>query len=97
VAREYGVSKYTIYAWKAKYGGMEVSEAEEVKHLRDENGRLKKRVCMKMCNRCASLVRSSILSKLCSFSGIDFTFVFRLGSKSAASVAERFTSGIRAR
>ena len=43
-AREVGVSKHTIYAWKAKYGGMEVSEAEEVKHLRDENGRLKKLV-----------------------------------------------------
>ena len=41
VAREQGVSKHTIYAWKAKYGGMEVSEAEEVKHLRDENSRLK--------------------------------------------------------
>ena len=27
VAREQGVSKHTIYAWKAKYGGMEVSEA----------------------------------------------------------------------
>ena len=44
VAREQGVSKHTIYAWKARYGGMEVSEAEEVKHLRDENGRLKKLV-----------------------------------------------------
>jgi putative transposase len=44
VAREQGVSKHTIYAWKAKYGGMEVSEAEEVKHLRDENSRLKKLV-----------------------------------------------------
>lgn len=41
VAREYGVSKHTIYAWKRKYGGMDVSEAEEVKHLRDENARLK--------------------------------------------------------
>ena len=44
VAREQGVSKNTIYAWKAKFGGMEVSEAEEVKHLRDENSRLKKLV-----------------------------------------------------
>ena len=44
VGRELGVSKHTIYAWKAKYGGMDVSEAEEVKHLRDENGRLKKLV-----------------------------------------------------
>jgi putative transposase len=44
VAREQGVSKHTIYAWKAKYGGMEVSEAREVKQLREENGRLKKLV-----------------------------------------------------
>ena len=31
VGREYGVSKHTIYAWKAKYGGMDVSEGREVK------------------------------------------------------------------
>lgn len=44
VAREIGVSKHTIYAWKQKYGGMDVSEAQEVKSLRDENARLKKLV-----------------------------------------------------
>ncbi len=44
VAREVGVSKHTIYAWKAKYGGMEVSEAQEVRQLREENHRLKKLV-----------------------------------------------------
>jgi putative transposase len=44
VARDQGVSKHTIYAWKSKYGGMEVSEAQEVKQLREENGRLKKLV-----------------------------------------------------
>jgi putative transposase len=44
VAREYGVSKHTVYAWKAKYGGMDVSEAQEVKQLRDENTRLRKLV-----------------------------------------------------
>ena len=44
VAREQGVSKHTLYAWKAKYGGMDVSEAQEVKHLREENARLKKLV-----------------------------------------------------
>ncbi len=44
VAREVGVSKHTIYAWKAKYGGMEVSEAQEAKQLRDENTRLRKLV-----------------------------------------------------
>ena len=44
VAREVGVSSYTIYSWKAKYGGMDVSEAQEAKQLRDENARLKKLV-----------------------------------------------------
>ena len=44
LAREYGGSKHTIYAWKSKYGGMEVSEAQEVKQLREENTRLKKLV-----------------------------------------------------
>ena len=44
VAREVGVSKHTIYGWKAKYGGMHVSEAQEAKQLRDENTRLRKLV-----------------------------------------------------
>jgi putative transposase len=44
LARDQGVSKHTIYAWKSKYGGMEVSEAQEVKQLREENARLKKLV-----------------------------------------------------
>jgi putative transposase len=42
VARECGVSKHTI--WKAKYGGMDVTEAQEAKQLRDENTRLRKLV-----------------------------------------------------
>src|SRR5437016_14358381 len=44
VARELGVSKHTLYAWKAKYGGMDVSQAQEAKQLRDENSRLRKLV-----------------------------------------------------
>ena len=44
VAREVGVSKHTIYAWKARYGGMDVSQAQEAKQLRDENTRLRKLV-----------------------------------------------------
>ena len=36
VAREVGVSSYTIYAWKAKYGGMGVSQAQEARQLREE-------------------------------------------------------------
>ena len=44
VGRQYGVSKHTVYAWKAKYGGLELSDAQELKQLREENARLKKLV-----------------------------------------------------
>lgn len=44
VGRELGVSKHTISAWKAKYGGMSVSEAQRLRQLEDENARLKKLV-----------------------------------------------------
>jgi putative transposase len=42
VGREVGVSTHTIYVWKSKYGGMDVSEAREARRLRDENSRLRK-------------------------------------------------------
>src|SRR5579863_9073959 len=42
MAREVGVSTYTIYSWKAKYGGVEPNEAIRLHHLEDENNRLKK-------------------------------------------------------
>jgi putative transposase len=44
IGRHYGVSKHTIYGWEAKYGGLDASEAQEMKQLRDENARLKKLV-----------------------------------------------------
>ena len=42
VAREQGVSKHTIYAWKAKYGGMEASDVKRLKDLEAEHAELKK-------------------------------------------------------
>ena len=41
LAREVGVSEATLYAWKSKYGGMEVSEARRLRELEEENRRLK--------------------------------------------------------
>lgn len=41
LAREMGVSEATIYTWKSKYGGMEVSDAQKLRSLEDENRRLK--------------------------------------------------------
>lgn len=42
VCRRHGISEATFYKWKAKYGGLEVSEAKRLKALEDENARLKK-------------------------------------------------------
>jgi putative transposase len=42
LARKYGISQATLYNWKAKYGGLEVSEAKRLRALEDENGRLKR-------------------------------------------------------
>ena len=42
VCRRHGVSSATFYAWKAKYGGMDVSQARKLKVLEEENGRLKR-------------------------------------------------------
>jgi putative transposase len=44
LAREHGMSEATLYAWKSKYGGMDVSEAQRLKGLEDENRRLKQLV-----------------------------------------------------
>lgn len=42
ITREHGISEATFYAWKAKYGGMQVSEVKRLKDLEEENRRLKK-------------------------------------------------------
>jgi putative transposase len=42
VCRRHGISDATFYKWKAKYGGLEVSEARRLKALEDENARLKR-------------------------------------------------------
>lgn len=41
VAREMGVSEATMYTWRSKYGGMQVSDAKRLRQLEDENRRLK--------------------------------------------------------
>jgi len=41
LSRKYGICEQTYYRWKAKYGGLEVSEARRLRQLEDENRRLK--------------------------------------------------------
>jgi putative transposase len=56
VCRRHGISDATFYKWKAKYGGLEVSDARQLKALEDENGKLMK--CLMSSSAAAS--RSSV-------------------------------------
>jgi len=44
VCRRHGISEQTLYRWKAKFGGMSVSDAQRLRQLETENGRLEKLV-----------------------------------------------------
>ena len=53
LCRKHGVSNASIYKWKAKYGGMDVSEARRLKALEDENAKLKKLLADTMLDNAA--------------------------------------------
>lgn len=53
VCRKYGISPATFYNWKAKYGGLDVSEARRLKALEDENAKLKKLLADQMLDNAA--------------------------------------------
>ena len=48
LARKHAVSEATLYNWKAKFGGMDVSDAKRLKALEDESGKLKRRLANAM-------------------------------------------------
>jgi putative transposase len=53
LARKHGIAQATLYNWKAKYGGMDVSEAKRLKALEDENAKLKKLLAESMLDAAA--------------------------------------------
>ena len=53
LARKHGISEATLYNWKAKYGGLTVSEAKRLKTLEDENSKLKKLLADAMLDNAA--------------------------------------------
>jgi len=59
LCRTHGISEQTYYRWKAKYGGMEVSDARRLKQLEDENRRLREAVAdLTLDNQALKLVLS---------------------------------------
>ena len=53
LCRKHGVSDASIYKWKAKFGGMDVSEAKRLRTLEDENTRLKRLLADAMLDKAA--------------------------------------------
>ena len=53
LCRKHGLSSPTFYKWKAKYGGMDVSEARRLKVLEDENAKLKRMLADAMLDNVA--------------------------------------------
>jgi putative transposase len=53
LCRKHGVSNASIYKWKSKYGGMDVSEAKRLKTLEDENAKLKRLLADSMLDNAA--------------------------------------------
>ena len=53
LARKHGISEATLYNWKAKYSGMDVSEAKRLRALEDENRKLKKLLAESMLDQAA--------------------------------------------
>ena len=53
LCRKHGMSSASFYGWKAKYGGLDVSEARRLKALEAENGRLKKLLAESMLDAAA--------------------------------------------
>ena len=53
LCRKHGLSSPTFYKWKAKYGGLDVSEARRLKALEDENAKLKRMLADSMLDNVA--------------------------------------------
>ena len=53
LARKHGISEATLYNWKARYGGMDVSDAKRLRSLEEENRKLKKLLAESMLDQAA--------------------------------------------
>ena len=53
LCRKHGMSEATIYNWKAKFGGMDVSEAKRLRSLEDQNAKLKRLLADAMLDNAA--------------------------------------------
>jgi putative transposase len=69
LARKRGVSEATLYNWKSKYGGLEVSEGKRLRALEDESGRLKRLLADAMLDNAGLTRRAAQPTNCCQKSG----------------------------
>ena len=72
LARKHGISEATLYNWKAKYGGMDVSDAKRLRSLEEENRKLKKLLAESMLDQAAL---KELLTKCMVRPGVARSFV----------------------
>ncbi len=53
IARKHGIAQATLYNWKAKFGGMDVSDAKRLRALEEENNKLKRLLAETMLDNTA--------------------------------------------
>ena len=70
LCRKHGLSPATFYKLKAKYGGMDLSDAKRLKQLEDENAKLKRLVADGVCQSSCPPISCGVSD----FSGADFGF-----------------------
>jgi putative transposase len=83
LARRHGISEATIYNWRAKFGGMDVSEAKRLKALEEENAKLKKLLAEQMLD--AAAIREHHGRRLALPRGPGFCFFPALAALSKSS------------
>ncbi|WMS41338.1 IS3 family transposase [Acuticoccus sp. MNP-M23] len=89
--RKHGVSEGTIYAWKAKFGGMSVSEAQRLKTLEDENRRLKSLLADAMLDKAAlnELLFKKMVGSAAMREGVaHLRTVFEISERRACSIVK---------
>lgn len=84
LARKHGVSEATLYNWKSKYGGLEVSEAKRFRALEAENTQLKKLLAHTMLDN-AGLTRRATSPTICCQKNCDASSKAGSGRASSGS------------
>ena len=93
LCRRHGLSSATYYAWKAKFGGLEVSDAKRLRALEEENGRLKRLLADTMLDN-AGLTRRAAQPTICCQKNGSARREARSGRASPDDVGDERAAGV---